>query len=974
MSSSLPASIDSNLDSSYISSLYSSRGFKLGCLNIASLPKHIDELRVFLADFPLHVLCVNETRLDSTVKDSDIHIVGYEIVRRDRVVNGRHGGGVCFYIRNSINYLIRSDLNIDVLENLCIEIRQPNAKPFLVVTWYRPPDSHVELFAKFESLIGKLDSESLEVYLLGDLNCNLASPLFDNNATLLTNVADIYGLHQLINEPTRCTASTSTLIDLIYTNCPERVVCSGVSHLSISDHSLIFVVRKLVTDQTPRGHTYITYRKFENFSITNFRDDISQQNWSIINNFLDPNDMWAAWKNLFLECVDKHAPIRSKRIRPNRSPWITPILKKRFRKRNVLKIKAIHSNNASDWSIYKKFKNSVTDEIRKAKEIYYVNSLNDSKGNPRDTWKIINNLMSRRSINPSIKEIKVNGVSVHDREGLSSAFNDHFSSIGPKLANSIPKINHCNSFLDYIDETNARFELTTTNASVVQLMLSKLCKSKATGLDDISARFLRECCDLIAPSLSIIFNRSIVTGIFPDEWKLSKVFPLFKQGNRSDLDNYRPISVIPIVAKVFERIVYDQLYEYLIENNLLSSRQSGFRSLHSTVTALLEATDSWAYDIDAGNVNAVVFLDLKKAFDTVDHSILLSKMEKYGLSGSTLSWFQSYLNQRKQRCFVNGSLSSCCSLSCGIPQGTMLGPLLFILYINDLPNCLISSSSRMYADDTHITFASNNIKTIEENLNEDLSKVNEWLVSNKLTLNSSKTEFLLIGSRQRLATLTSPAITINGSRIKQVMSSKSLGVIIDQNMTWDAHISFICKKIASGIGALKRVRPFVPFETFLTIYDSLIRPHFEYCSVVWSSCNKNLSEKLQKLQNRAARIISHSSYDTNANLIFKRLGWLNLATQREIDKVTMVYKSLHGLVPNYLCTRFVERNVKYSIRDIDNKLALSKPRSNFLKNTFQYSGAALWNSLPAEIRSMNSLRDFKLHLKNLYKSSLFESD
>ena len=318
-------------------------------------------------------------------------------------------------------------------------------------------------------------------------------------------------------------------------------------------------------------------------------------------------------------------------------------------------------------------------------------------------------------------------------------------------------------------------------------------------------RLLRECADLVASSLCAIFNRSIVSGVFPTEWKSTKVIPLSKQGERSDLNNYRPISIIPVVAKVFERIVYNQFYEYLTENNQISCNQSGFRSLHSTATALVETTGNWAF---------------------------------------------------------NYSLSDSQPLTCGIPQGTILGPLLFILYINDLPNCLVNSHPRMYADDTHLTFASNNVVHLEENINHDLTKITEWLTANNFTLNKSKTEFTLIGSRQRLNTFNRlPSFTIDSNSIKQVEFTKSLGVYIDQNLTWNVHIEHIFKKIASCIGILKRSRSFVPFEMLLCIYmyNALVQPHFDYCSVVWGNCNKSLSIKLQKLQNRAVRILTSSS-------------------------------------------------------------------------------------------------------------------
>ena len=321
-------------------------------MNITSLPNHIDELRVLLADKPIYVLSINETRLDDLVADSDVYISGYEIVCRDRSINGRFGGGVCFYIRTNNNYSLRSDLSIDQLENLSVEIRKPNSKPFLISTWYRPPNSTVEIFTYFEALVGKLHSENLEYYIIGDMNCNLAPDQLDNNANILSSIADIYGMHQLIIDPTRCTASSSTLIDLIYTNSPDRVVCSGVSHISISDHSLVYAFRKLSIEFPSRGHNTVTYRKL-NFNSDRFCNDIFLQNWDDIYCHDNPNDMWDAWKKLFFSCVDKHAPLRTKHVRSCKSPWITLHLKKCMHERDLLKMKASRSKDSNDWRMFK---------------------------------------------------------------------------------------------------------------------------------------------------------------------------------------------------------------------------------------------------------------------------------------------------------------------------------------------------------------------------------------------------------------------------------------------------------------------------------------------------------------------------------------------------------------------------------------------------------------------------------------------
>ena len=421
------------------------------------------------------------------------------------------------------------------------------------------------------------------------------------------------------------------------------------------------------------------------------------------------------------------------------------------------------------------------------------------------------------------------------------------------------------------------------------------------------------------------------------------------------------------MAKVFERIIYDQLHNYLVTNNLLSSHQSGFRSLHSTVTALLEATDSWPLNISRGFVNAVVFLDLKKAFDTVDHNILLSKLQFYGVRGPTLKWFCSYLTNCTQTCLINCNKSSERLLQCGVPQGTILGPPLFLLYINDLPNCLHYSQPRMYADDTSITFASNKVEEINKCINSDLEEIRVWLAANKLTLNMTKTEFLLIGSRQRLSNLTeSPTIKINQVPVEQVTTTESLGVHIDQNLNWDFHIKEISKKIASGISAIKHIRNFVPREILRTIYNSLIQPHIDYCSVVWGCCSKGLSQKLQKLQNCAARIITFSNYDSNTDELFCDLNWSKLNHQRAVSKAIMMYNTIHNQIPGYLSSRFILRHevLSCSLRNNEYKLSIPQPRTNYCKLSFSYSGAVLWNSLPREIKQSNSLKEFKTKLKN----------
>ena len=303
---------------------------------------------------------------------------------------------------------------------------------------------------------------------------------------------------------------------------------------------------------------------------------------------------------------------------------------------------------------------------------------------------------------------------------------------------------------------------------------------------------------------------------------------MHKGKERDDMNNYRPISLISVIAKIFERLIYNQLYDYSSKNNLLSKYQSGFRPLHSTVTALLDATTEWFVNMDQGNITNVIFLDLSKAFDTVDHLTLLSKLSLYGFTRETLDWFKSYLTDRQQQTSVNGLLSSPAHVKCGVPQGSILGPLLFLIYINDFPCCLKYSTPRIFADDSSITTTGKSIKEIVQSASCDLHNVKEWLLANKLSLNVTKTEHMFIGSDDNLRKIRDvPHLHLGDTTMKRLHSSKSVGVYIDERLSWDAHIDYISKRVSSAIGGLRQVRTLVPFDTALTIYSSLIQPIFD---------------------------------------------------------------------------------------------------------------------------------------------------
>ncbi len=496
------------------------------------------------------------------------------------------------------------------------------------------------------------------------------------------------------------------------------------------------------------------------------------------------------------------------------------------------------------------------------KRDYIRTTLERHKHNPKKVWQTIKEFWPSGSKNYSIKKI---GQSC-DNYTMSNIMNDHFSTIAAK---TLDTGNFTEDIGDYLPPLHApSFSFIEITTKDVADAINKLSSSKACSHDGITAFMIKCAKTELLPILTYLFNRSLSLKVFPKLWKDAIVTPLFKSGRQDDVGNYRPISVLSTVGKLLERCVHDQCYQYLSTHNLLTTSQSGFRKAHSTTTCLADFLDNIYQEIDEGVACGAIYLDLSKAFDTVDHHILLLKLRYLGFQHGVISWFRSNLSNRMQCTKVNGVLSDKAQMNSGVPQGSILGPLLFICYINDLPCHLTDSATFIYADDTAILVKGKSVDQIDNMLNSEFKKVTNWFNANRLSVNRKKTNVMLFcGSRSKHRN-SKLNIRLNADDdeevLDQVPHAKYLGVELDEHLSFENHVNKLCSKVSARTGILWRMRSFISEGLAKELYNSLIHPHFGYADIIYDACNWTCKNKLQVHQNAALRAIKNVFQYTTA--------------------------------------------------------------------------------------------------------------
>ena len=638
--------------------------------------------------------------------------------------------------------------------------------------------------------------------------------------------------------------------------------------------------------------------------------------------------------------------------------------------KDVLYKKFIQANN-EDENIYSALKEEYTryrktlrHSIREAKKMYYTRTFNIYKNNMKTTWKIINDTLRKKSSTSCDAHFISNGQIIKNHDEIADQFNHFFISIGSKLSREIQPMNDHKQYLR--NPTESQLIFTSVEEQHVLTIINNLKDKSSYGHDGISNNLITWIKDVLIKPLTLLINQMLSSGHFPSQLKISRVIPLFKSGDPELFSNYRPISLLPSLSKIFERVIFNQLINYMNNNKLLSLEQYGFRPGHSTELAALQLVNKITEQMDIGKIPLSIHMDLSKAFDTLDHSILLSKLAYYGIGRDMCNnLLKSYLTDRYQYVEYKSARSPTKSIITGVPQGSILGPLLFLIYINDLPMVSQIFDMIMYADDTTL-YCNINRDISDQDINAELKKVSDWLCSNKLSLNVKKTKCMVFHTAQRKVAY--PILTLNNIEIERVTQFNFLGVIISSNMKWNGHVTHISQKISRIVGIMYKLKHIYPQAVLLTLYSALIVPHLTYCLLAWGS-KIVPNHPLHLLQKKALRILASQDYISHTEPICKEYRILKIFDMYKLAIWKFYFKLMNNELPHYFT------NMKPELPRVAEYYSLRRPTFHlprisheFAEHMLEYQMIKALNNPEASAFiakvHTHSYFGFKLYVKN----------
>ena len=880
------------------------------------------------------IITISESHLHAGIPNSLFSLVNFhEIIRNDR---GNQGGGVAMFIRDSIPYKRIFKYDKPELETLWVQINTIEGK-LLICCCYRPPDKSV-FWSDFTNVLDDVKSDINNILILGDLNADL--PTF--NGKKLKQMCFSQNMSFLIDEPTRITKNTATILDQVVTNVPNFVTKIEVSPpVSTNDHCTVGVHLNFRINREPSYKRTVWRYTDANFDI--FRQTLQDTNFHI-NETDDIDEACKNWTETFLKVAHEKIPNKVVTIRPNDSPWYTSDL--RTLKRKMLRCFHKHkkSKMEKDWESYKNLRNEYQKGMDVAEQ-NYKHKLSASLLSERNTkkwWQTVKWLMGRGG-DTSYPSLQINGKSVTMNEDKAQAFNNFFLSHS-NIDDANAQLPDDNNFPEGLDD------ITATEKEVYDL-IKIIDPSKATGPDGISPKLLREADIAIVPSLTKLINKSLSSATVPSNWKLANVIPLFKNGEKQDTNNYRPVSLLSCVSKILERIVFKHLFNYLREINFLSSHQSGFQPGDSTVNQLSYLYHKFAEALDNKKDVHIVFCDISKAFDRVWHEGLLYKLQKAGICGKLLKWFKNYLSDRYQQVLIRGQKSEIGLIKAGVPQGSVLGPLLFLIYINDLTN-ITQCNIKLFADDTCLYIEFDNPAVASESVNKDLENIQNWADQWLVKFSPPKTKLMTCSFKQTNAT----DIKFNNVQLESVKNQKHLGLILSHDLSWKNHIENIIQNVSPLINVLKKLKYDLDRKSLETSYFSFIRPKMEYGCQIWDNCSKRDSDLLENIQLDMARVVTGARKGTSHQLLYDETNWQSLADRRIAIKFKNFLKIINNEAPTYLQTLIPNSvaTIRPNSRYADNLLNI-KTRTKTFDSSFIPSSVKIWNECGPEERSISSV-------------------
>ena len=865
------------------------------------------------------------------------------------------GGGVSVFAKNGL-YNVKKIQHLSICEpyiETCATFMHSikHQSNLIVIGVYRPPTGDIyDFVSKLESILTNPSLTNKTVVLAGDMNIDLTN-VSSNHVNLYLSTLNSLNFYSTISQPTRSVrgfSNNDSLLDHIFIN-KLGPFNSTVFMYDISDHRGTSLVYPLSSENVNRNEYKKVFRPYSDSNFNQLEILILNTNWDNIlgnSNCSTKCDIFIEYVNsLYCRCFPKKTTFMSSRKQKN--PWVTAETKDKIKLRSELYKMSL--NNEISKIEYNLFRNKLNKDIERDKNNYFCN-LFDSRGNDiKNSWKTIRHLMGAKTQQNDWDKIFENCLTSDAKGEVLNNFNNFFSNIGNILSNAIPF--NSTDPLEGISSLPNSFYLFPTSVSEICEIIKNLKCSK-TQIDEMPIFIFKKLANILSYPLKILINDSFREGIFPDNLKVARITPIHKNGDYLTPSNFRPISSLSYICKIFEKTMSKRLLSFCRKFSIISAKQFGFQPGISTSNALIELTECIYDSLNDLKHNFTVLVDIRKAFDCVNHNILTGKLEKYGVRGPALRWFSSYLSNR--RCFtkINNISSQTNDIDIGVPQGSVLGPILFLIYVNDIPKISSSLNAILYADDTTLMVSNPDVAELQNITNNELLKFHEWTKSNKLTINTDKTEFLIFSNR--LGNTLPPILELLGSVIQPSNTCKYLGVVLDDKLNFREHIKCIIKKISRLTGILYKIKDKLPMKARLNYYYAFIYPYISYNILVWGATCPSIMEPLNVQHKRTIRIIANAGYRDHTEPIFKNLNLLKLC---DIYKYSLL-AYMHDKVSNdgHVASHNLNTRSRFQLRPKFHRLSLSQ-------HAVSYTGPTEWNKLPENLKQIPKRNCFKRNLK-----------